>query len=154
MKHHVNKTLLFLVSVLIFVLIVAVYRGKSQKEQSTQTTIINKTPIKVTVADTDSERTQGYSNHPPISYNEGMLFIFPFRGNYTFWMKDMLFDLDFIYIRSDHIVDIIENVKAPSNNNGEIVYVTSPEPFEKILEVKSGFIKKNKIKVGDRIQTK
>lgn len=144
------KLLIFFSLVIILLIIVPIYRSKTQS--NLQTAIINDKPIKVTVADTPQLRDQGYSNHPPISYNEGMLFVFPYLGNYTFWMKDMLFDLDFVYIRNNKVVYTIEQVPAPINNNGQVVYLTSPEQFNKLLEVKAGFVKKTGLKVGDQIQ--
>ena len=52
----------------------------------------------VEIADNDEERVRGLSLREPIEANRGMLFIFDVSGNYSFWMKDMLFALDIIWI--------------------------------------------------------
>jgi len=111
----------------------------------------NKVTLQVEVADTEAEHIQGYSNHPPIGYQEGLLFVFESEGVYPFWMKEMLFDLDFIFINNERVVYLLENIKAPVNNQGQIEYANSQVPFNQLLEVKSGFIEKYKIKVEDQV---
>lgn len=117
-----------------------------------QLTISDKVTINVDIEDTDEKRALGYSGHKPITFSEGKLFVFSTPGKYLFWMKDMLFDLDFIYIRDNKIVEIKEKIPAPKNNKGEIAYVNSAVPFDSILEVKSGFVKKYGVKVGDSVK--
>jgi len=115
-------------------------------------TIGNKVTIAVTLADTNQKRTQGYSNHPQVGYDEGLLFVFDKADLYPFWMKDMLFDLDFIFIRDNRVVYLLKNIKAPVNNQGEIEYAMSQEPFDQLLEVRSGFIDKYKINLQDSVK--
>lgn len=114
-------------------------------------TIANKTTVSVTLADTDQKRTMGYSNHPEIGFNEGLLFVFDRPGRYPFWMKDMLFDLDFIFINNNRVVYLLKNIKAPVNNQGEIEYALSKVPFNQLLEVKAGFIDKHQVLLKDTI---
>jgi uncharacterized membrane protein (UPF0127 family) len=137
--------------ILLLVLIVASYRSFSQTKKGQTLSIGNKITINIDIADTNAKRAKGYSNHAPISYNEGLLFVFPVSDFYAFWMQDMLFDLDFIYIEKGRVVHVIENVPAPINNGGEVEYVNSPIPFSLVLEVKSGFIKKYGIKKNDAV---
>lgn len=145
------KTLLLLGLLIIIVLILSL--GQFKKNPNQKTLVINnKIKINVEIADTPAELTQGYSNHPPISDQEGMLFILPNAAKYNFWMKDMLFDLDFIYIRNKRIVELVENVPAPANYQGKNYIVYPKQAFRQVLEVKSGFIKKNKMKLNDSIE--
>jgi uncharacterized membrane protein (UPF0127 family) len=123
---------------------------KSQTEKKTLT-LADKVTIAVTVADNDQARAKGYSGHPPIKYTEGLLFVFKKPGKYVFWMNEMLFNLDFIFIKDGQVVELVKNVKAPVNNQGEIEYVFSKKEFNQLLEVKEGFIDKYNIKVGDQI---
>lgn len=135
------------------ILILAVPRLQKQpKSHSSRINLGNKVTIQVDVADTQEERNQGYSNHPPIDYQEGMLFVFDQVGVYPFWMKEMLFDLDFITIRKNKVLEIFENIKAPVNNQGILEYVNPTKPFDRLLEVKSGFTGKFGIKVGDLVE--
>ena len=57
--------------------------------------------VKVDLALTAAEQMQGLSGRTELKENEGMLFIFPQSGNYPFWMKDMNFPIDMIWLGED-----------------------------------------------------
>ena len=59
--------------------------------------------IKVEIADTDAKRELGLSGHAPLSDTQGMLFVFDTPGIYSFWMKDMLFPLDIIWLAPSEV---------------------------------------------------
>lgn len=139
-------------AIVLVILILAVPHFQRQPKQITQSLNLgNKVTLQVEVADTEAEHIQGYSNHPPIGYREGLLFVFEKEGVYPFWMKEMLFDLDFIFINKEQVVYLLENIKAPVNNQGQIEYANSEAPFNQLLEVRAGFIAKYNIKVGEQI---
>ncbi len=110
-------------------------------------TINSKTKVYVEVADTDAKRIHGLSGREGLKDNEGMLFVFENEGLYSFWMKEMKFDLDFVWIRNNKIVDIIQNV---SHNNQEVIY-RPKTPVTEVLEINAGFVEKNGIKIGDAV---
>lgn len=67
------------------------------------------------VADTDALRKQGLSGRDGLMSNEGMLFIFPSKGMYSFWMKDMRFPIDIVWLDDAYrIVDVRERVDPDS----------------------------------------
>ncbi len=106
--------------------------------------------LKVQIADTVKTRMQGLSGRKRLASDEGMLFIFPFSGKHGFWMKDMNFDLDIIWIKENKIIGVSENVKKPETGNfSELETVYPPEDIDTVLEVNSGFSKANNLKVGD-----
>lgn len=86
-------------------------------------------------------------NHAPLKENEAMLFVFPAAGFHSFWMKDMTFDLDFIWINNNRIVDLTENV---SHVNQTQIYMPKTE-VDNVLEVNAGFIQMYGIKIGDKV---
>ncbi len=110
---------------------------------------IGKTQILVEIADTPQKQAQGLSFRKSLPENQGMLFVFEKPSFYYFWMKDMNFPLDFIWINSNEVVDITKNVKPedfqPPNS------FTSRVETDKVLEVNAGFVEKFKIKIGDKI---
>lgn len=112
--------------------------------------VINNHKVNIEVADTDSKRAQGLSGRKTLCENCGMLFVFDKPGHYGFWMKDMNFPLDFIFINNDNVVDIKQNI-SPSTYP-EII--SSTYDFEKVLEINENFIKSNKIEVGQPIVVK
>ena len=116
--------------------------------------LIGNKKIIVDIADDDLKREKGLSGRERLNDLEGMLFIFDKEGRYGFWMKDMNFSIDIIWINSEYeVVDISPN---------EIVYIEkdlNPESYPNVyypdsdsslvLEVVSGFSEENNLKVGD-----
>lgn len=92
--------------------------------------------IPVTIADTPLEQEQGLSGTDSLAEGTGKLFVFDTPNIYGFWMKDMQYPLDFIWIDSTmHIIDITPAV-------GPETYPTvfyPPSPVQYVLEVHSGF---------------
>lgn len=92
----------------------------------------------VEIADDALERARGLSGRAALQPNTGMLFLFEDAFIPSFWMKDMNFALDFLWIRDGTIVDITENVPAPS---GDDLPTYSPnQPIDMVLEVNAGWI--------------
>ena len=54
--------------------------------------------IYIEVADTDASRQQGLSDRDGLCAECGMLFVFPQNGYYGFWMKDMNFNIDIVFL--------------------------------------------------------
>ena len=79
-----------------------------------------------------------------------MLFIFADKQVRQFWMKDMHFPLDMIWIDGDTIVDISENVPPPGAGE-EPVIVYPKAPVDKVLEVNAGEVEKYGLKSGQRV---
>lgn len=114
---------------------------------------IGKTHVMVTIADTDVTRSHGLSNVTNLAENEGMLFVFTKPDIYTFWMKDMKFALDFIWINNGNVVQIDHDIPAPNINtpDNQLKLYKSNFPVDSVLEVNAGFALKNNIKVGDKV---
>lgn len=103
--------------------------------------------LKTEIADTPFKRQQGLMNRETLADNTGMLFIFKEEGRYSFWMKNMRFALDIIWINEQKkIVELSENI-PPCQTDCPAFY--PQEKAKYVLEVNTGFIKKNNIKVGD-----
>jgi uncharacterized membrane protein (UPF0127 family) len=101
------------------------------------------------VVDTERLRSRGLSNKSSLPEDEGMLFVFDESDIHSFWMKDMNFDIDIIWI----------------NENGSVVYIVqnaSPESYPEfftptqesmyVWEVNAGFAAENGIDIGGRIE--
>lgn len=110
--------------------------------------------IEADLANNDKLRSRGLSGRKSLGENQGMLFIFSNYSTRSFWMKDMNFGLDFLWINDNRIVDISENVKPPEKNAGlnRIPRIRTNKPVNAVLEVNAGFVKKHGINVGDRVK--
>ncbi len=102
--------------------------------------------VEVEIRDTPQERGQGLSGKTSLPDGEGMLFIFEKADGHGFWMKDMNFSIDIIWIDANRkIVGIEENV-SPSTYP-EIFYPQTDILY--VLEVPAGFAKRQNIEVGE-----
>ena len=106
----------------------------------------------VEIANTPLAQTLGLSGRDQLKADKGMLFIFPQQRTQKFWMKDMLFPIDIVWINGDRVIGFSENIQPePSKNilNFSIYY--PPENVNKVLEINAGAVKKYNLWVGDMI---
>jgi len=118
---------------------------------SSSTILINDVEIEVYVAKTEDEQHQGLSNIELEEFDvDGMLFIFEDFEQRTFWMKDMKFAIDIVWMHDGLIVKTEENIPIPDNNGTSYMH---SEPFEvdAVLELPVGGVDKYGIDVNDRI---
>jgi len=114
--------------------------------------VINDIKVKVEIADETAELAKGLSNRKSLDEDSGMLFVFATPGQPAFWMKDMNFSIDIIWIKDDVVVDIAPNLPVVA---AEFLSTYTPkEPANYVLEVNAGFAKENGIKIGDRVDIK
>lgn len=124
------------------ILLALLLSGCSQKSIE-----INNRKIDIEIADTNAKREQGLSGRTSLCGNCGMLFVFDKPGIYPFWMKDMNFSLDFIFINQDKIVDIKENISPATYPN----IINSNFPHDKVLEVNAGYAANKNYKIGQTV---
>ena len=105
--------------------------------------------ITAEVADTKSTRELGLSGHQPLKDNEGMLFVFDTPGRYGFWMKDMLFNLDLIWINQDGIIVDIE--RNASKDSYPKTYMNA-SPANYVLEVNAGVAEQQGLFIGSKVK--
>ena len=112
--------------------------------------------LRVTVAATEAARNQGLSGRAGLASDEGMLFVFPRDGTYPFWMKDMRFSIDIIWISAS------DRPSRDGSGGGRIVHIApdvspatypedfvTPTPARYVLEVPAGFTQAHGVDVGD-----
>ena len=127
----------------------------NNRDNSLGSVTLSGNSINIEVADTDETRSRGLSGRNYLRSDEGMLFIFNKPGKYYFWMKEMLFPLDFVWINGNHVVDLTENVNSPDTDKFiELPSFTSRFPFDKVLEINAGMIRKSNIKINDLVEYK
>ena len=98
---------------------------------------IGKKIFKAEVVESEHKMQKGLGGRDKLCENCGMLFSFPKDGKYAFWMKDMQFSLDILWILDHKIVHIEKNVQ-PSFEG-----ILSPvEDADNVLEINAGIIDK------------
>lgn len=100
------------------------------------------------VADTPTLQELGLSGKPPLDSGKGMIFIFKNQARYAFWMKDMLFPIDIIWIDANkRVVDVSTNI-SPATYPQTFMPTT---PVLYVLEVNAGVAKKMQIQKGSTL---
>ena len=110
--------------------------------------MVGSVPVRVEIVDKWNTQTRGLSGRKYLDPDSGMLFKYPDSVIRSFWMKDMNFPLDFIWINSHRVVHLDKNIPPPSDSGGRPVVLTSSVPVDMVLEVPSGFINFHGIKIG------
>lgn len=113
------------------------------------TILMPKGAIQVEVAQSKSSRELGLSGRPSMRNDEGILFVFDVPGKYGFWMKDMNFPLDIIWINeSGLVVDIERNLTPDSYPKTFINEVDASY----VLEINAGLAKEFGLFLGSKVK--
>jgi hypothetical protein len=127
----------------VFLLIILFLKKPSVKYTNVK---VGNTKIRAEIADTLIERTKGLMFRKSLPENEGMLFVFNDEDYHSFWMMNMSFPIDIIWINKEKkVVDIAKNVQPCK------LICSTYTPKEKamyVLEVNANFTEEHGIKIG------
>lgn len=105
------------------------------------------TSVQVELALTEEAKRHGLSDRESLDPDTGMLFVFDYSTRHPFWMKDMNFPIDMIWLDERGTIVYIEHNASPESypslfgSNIESKYV---------LEVVAGFAEKHGLQIGDQ----
>lgn len=142
---------------LIIVVAVILFYSKTTKKNKTVLQLsdydmaeidISEQKMSVYIAESNIQQQYGLSIVDKINDNEGMLFLYQGEQTPTFWMKDMHFDIDIIWIKDEVIIGITQNL---SYLDQQTRYYPENE-VDAVLEVKSGFCQRHDVKIDDKIK--
>ena len=135
----------------LFILLIAVFFFISQTEKEIKSVCINEKCFSVEIADENYEKVLGLSNRDSLNENQAMLFIFKEETIPNFWMKDMKFPIDIIWIDENlEISEISKNLKPCEED-----FCPTFKPKEKIkyvLEINAGLSEEFNFEVGDEVK--
>ena len=120
----------------------------SEISYNTKEVVLGNTQYALEVADTSVLRERGLSYRQSLAPQTGMLFVFDTPGMYYFWMKDMNFPIDIIWLDENKKVVHIEHSLSPS---------TYPESFgpdiptQYVIEILSRSLEYTDLVLGDRV---
>jgi uncharacterized membrane protein (UPF0127 family) len=139
-------TFTFFLTVLIGVIALFVYGGENMQKQDNYAKLaIGNEVMKVELAKTLIQREKGLSGKLNLPENNGILFVFERPGLYSFWMKDMNFAIDIIWLDENMLVVDIKERAKPSSYPERFI---SDEPARYVLEANAGFVSSAGIKIG------
>ena len=107
--------------------------------------------ISVEVADTVEKRSLGLGKRSGLENGWGMLFVFEKRKQHGFWMKDMEFPLDIIWLDNHRIAYILRNVQ-PAKSGVIPPVMTPPVAGNFVLEIDAGRANELKLQVGQSLK--
>lgn len=121
---------------------------------SPQIKVGEKTLNLIEIADTKDKLERGLSGREKLGENEGMLFIMPKDSQPGFWMKEMKFSIDIIWIKDNKVVEVSENLPVPDEQAqlDNLPKYSPQQPVDYVLEVNAGWARKNGIKPGTAIE--
>jgi len=109
--------------------------------------------VSVEVVSKDADMERGLMYRTGLGPDKGMLFVFSTDDIQRFWMKNMHFNLDMLWIDHDgNIVYIGKNVPACTIDPCA-VYVPD-KPARYVLEVNSGYTSTHHWNLGDKLDLK
>ncbi len=93
--------------------------------------------IHALVAATEAEQSLGLGERASLPKDSGMLFVFQEVGAYGFWMKDMRFPIDIIWIGEGKVVDVTHDATVPTPGR-ELATYSPSDPADAVLEINAG----------------
>lgn len=104
-------------------------------------------PLKLQIAETPDQRTQGLMNRTSIKPYDGMLFQFPKPTPAKMWMKDTPLSLDMLFVDAEGKVVHI----APKTKPGSVAVIASPAPVLYVIELEGGRAEQEHISERSRL---
>ena len=105
--------------------------------------------VHVTIADTISSRERGLGDRTGLAPDEGMLFVFASDAKYGFWMKDMHFPIDILWLSGrGEVLDMRKDVSPATYP----AIFTPKAPARFVLELPAGFSEAYNVKIGDEVK--
>ncbi len=118
----------------------------------TATAKIDNQTFRLYSTDSDKDKEVGLSNRNNMPQDYGMLFTFAAPDYYSFWMRDMKFPIDIIFIRDNRIVTIHSSVQPPKSKDDSLTIYKPEEPANAVLEINAGLTQKYGFKKGDEVK--
>jgi hypothetical protein len=138
-----NNILFIGLIILLFIILLAIVYYKNLSE--IKTIVINEKEYVVEIARSAKSQTMGLSKRESMGEIDGMLFIYENPGIQSFWMNQMKFDIDIVWIQDGKVVGIDKNI----SHKYQDVHYTSLEKVDMVLELGSGVTDKDNINIGD-----
>jgi hypothetical protein len=107
----------------------------------------------VDVATEAHDQARGLGGRKHLGPGDGMVFVYPEKSRYTFWMKDMLIPIDILWLDNLRIVHIAHRVPFPKPGTAESALPTyaPEEPANIVLEIAAGRAKELGLREGDQV---
>jgi len=144
-----GRIVLFAFAIVVIVLFLTMW---NEDRHRPTVRLVDGTVVSVEIADDAEERRVGLSEHIFLDSDRGMLFLFDEPSRPAFWMKDMDFPIDVVWLRDGTVVGIESDVPVVTDGT-ERTYKPAVE-INQVLEVNAGFAAKHGLKTGQTLDIK
>jgi hypothetical protein len=142
-----NLTIIFVV--LITVVFTFLYKIETGKNTYKRTEIkISGVSFNAFISDTETLREKGLSGFSSLKDGEAMLFVFQKPDIYGFWMKDVSFPIDILWLDKDFKVIHMEKNVSP-NTYPNSFYPSKPAQYA--IEFRANLLDKIDLAEGDSV---
>ncbi len=150
-----NKTFIvasFLIVIVIFLAVAAIYIKPFSLGIVKKNLTVGSQTFEVGIADNAVTRAKGLSGRPSLAEKEGLYFIFSSPGNNGFWMKDMNFPIDIVWISGGKVIGFSENLQPePNKSIFSLPVYYPPGAVDRVLEINAGTVAKYGLQAGDAV---
>ena len=103
-------------------------------------------PLKVELAASEPQRTQGLMYRKKLGHEDGMLFVFDDVGYHSMWMKNTLIPLSVAFLDDDgRILNILDMEPQTLDTH------SAAGPARYAIETNKGWFAEKRIKAGDKV---
>lgn len=146
---------MFLTFAIFIILVIGMVVTKNYLQENpswkTAKATIKNHSFKLHIAKSSKDKQIGLSQKKNLPDDYAMIFPFEKPDYYSFWMRNMVFPIDIIFIKDNSIVTIYPDIKPPASQN-DILQIFKPKiPADTVLEIKSGLSQKYDFKEGDKV---
>ncbi len=133
--------------IILFLLLIVFAVDGGRKSPAAKYLTLGGQKISLEIAATEAEQTRGLSGRASLPDNQGLLFVYTQDVQPAFWMKEMNFPLDIIWLDKNlTVIGWVSNLSPATYPRT----FSPPAPIRYGLEVKAGFVDKYHLKAGDR----
>lgn len=109
---------------------------RKNKNLETRTVKAGGVHVDVEIAAISQDRIQGLSGRNCLELGSGMLFTYGLSGDYCFWMKDMKFAIDIVWLDDEGVVVTVKDNVSPETYPDSFC---PSRPAQYVLEVPAGY---------------
>ena len=125
------------------------FAGQFAGDSAPSQAVINGRSFNLEVVSDTASRGLGLGGRGGLADDSGMLFVFPGVGFHRFWMKDVSFPLDLIYIAGDGtIMDIQRMEPEPGVPDADLTIYEPPVEALLAIEINGGLARRHGIEAG------
>lgn len=105
--------------------------------------------VKMDALTTKQEQMKGYTNRKRPADDHGFLYVLDKPSRYAYWMKNMLFTTDVVWLdETFKVIDLKASI-TPETYPDQIFEPIQPASY--MLEFPDGFITRNRVTIGDTV---